>query len=326
MLIPAFARAVAGVGSPLNPERDLLWKKDFSVNSWFTIGHFDHGGQKLNFLYHAMVMALPQGSILHAVASITNETTGWYSSSEFVGPVSTATLADDRFSVETSNGGMNGDFSEMKVWANVPGGSVDIRMSASSPVIYNGGTGCFDFLGMSIHQYSVPRHDAVGRMMIDGHTVELKGVTWFDRQWQHQDFQSDASLKWTWMDINLDNGDTMSLWSAFDLTLGRELAWTTILHTDGTQTVTAIEPISKNEFDHWTSEQTGNTYPTRWLIKIPQFDAVLEVIPSPRKQELISQVKSLHRYEGASAISGTYKGKSVHGFGYVELVGKWNSN
>jgi len=32
----------------------------------------------------------------------------------------------------------------------------------------------------------------------------------------------------------------------------------------------------------------------------------------------------LTKYEGASAVSGTYGGKPVHGYGYVELVGPWN--
>lgn len=42
---------------------------------------------------------------------------------------------------------------------------------------------------------------------------------------------------------------------------------------------------------------------------------------APRRQEIISVLPFLTKYEGASKVSGTYGGKPVKGFGYVELVG-----
>ena len=52
-------------------------------------------------------------------------------------------------------------------------------------------------------------------------------------------------------------------------------------------------------------------------------DACLEVTPSPREQEIVSEFEFLHKYEGASSVKGTYKGKETTGYCYVELVGPW---
>ncbi|WLH14740.1 lipocalin family protein [Pseudomonas hefeiensis] len=102
------------------------------------------------------------------------------------------------------------------------------------------------------------------------------------------------------MDINLDNGDAVSLWSAAAKLGGKERAWATILHADGTQTVAAAEP-GLGARDVWHSEKSGARYPTRWTVRIPAMDAELEVVPSPREQEFIAKVPALNKYEGAGA-------------------------
>lgn len=58
------------------------------------------------------------------------------------------------------------------------------------------------------------------------------------------------------------------------------------------------------------------------IVKIPDYDATIEVTPSPKEQEL-SLIHGLAHYEGASSMKGIYKGKEVTGYGYVELVGAW---
>jgi len=71
------------------------------------------------------------------------------------------------------------------------------------------------------------------------------------------------------------------------------------------------------------SEKSGNRYPTRWSVRIPLLKAVLNVVPAPRQQEIVSVIPVLTKYEGASAVTGTVDGKPVKGFGYVEQYGSW---
>ena len=124
---------------------------------------------------------------------------------------------------------------------------------------------------------------------------------------------------WGWMDLNLDNGDFLSLW--FLPYEEKEVAWATVLHPNGSQSVFYVEPMLNTASNYWTSELSGISYPTRWIVSIPEIDAKMEVVSDPQNQEFFSeQVSSLTHYEGASRISGTYHGKVVNGHCYVELM------
>jgi predicted secreted hydrolase len=192
-------------------------------------------------------------------------------------------------------------------------------------VLYNGGTGLFPMLGMDVHQYSLPTLETSGTVTIEDRAYRISdGTSWFDRQWQNLAPSPEGKPlngKWAWMDLNLDNGDRISLWSADDPS-GDNNSWVTILHPGGGQTVTAIEPLSAGESDHWFSPASGKRYPTHWTVKIPAFDAELEVTPHPRAQELVPN-QALAYYEAASSVHGTYLGKETTGYCYVELVGQW---
>jgi hypothetical protein len=70
-LINNLKRNHNGVGTFLDYEKDLLWKKEYNVNSWFIIGH------TLNFLFHLMLLDVEgQQPMMQSVVSITDETTG----------------------------------------------------------------------------------------------------------------------------------------------------------------------------------------------------------------------------------------------------------
>lgn len=316
-----------GVGALIDPLADLAFKPDFETNSWFAIGHFAASGDVWNFLYH--IMSLPTsggGRAIQACLSITNETTGWYRAEDVVIPLDPASLSTTDLDIQMPNGRMHGPLDNLHITAAFADGaaSVDMQAEATSPVILNGGTGIFPLVGMTIHQYSVPRLASRGTITVDGRAHPVEGVIWFDRQWQNQGegFGVDDDFRWSWMDINLDNGDAVSLWSAPATPGGEERAWATILHADGSQTVAAAEP-GLDARDIWHSDKSGARYPTRWTVRIPAMDAELEVMPSPREQEFVSQVPALNKYEGASRMTGQWRGKPVTGFGYVELVGKW---
>lgn len=310
----------------LNPYEDLSWKKDFDNNSWFAIGHFEREGRLLNYLFHVMILRSPKGDgIVQSVVSITDETTGWYCGDDLVTPLNEAAIGDTvALDIAVPNGRIFGTLDELWLRAQLGNGSgsIEMHLSVPGPAIFNGGTGIFVMLDMQVQQYSVPRMLSKGSITFEGIRHDVEGVSWFDRQWQMQNQAADNTLKWSWMDINLETGDAISVWSAPSTVGGKERAWATILHADGTQTVAFVEPgLGATNF--WMSERSGARYPTRWTVRIPALDAVIDVSPSPREQEIVSVEPRFNKYEGASAMMGTWKGKPVKGFGYVELVGAW---
>lgn len=318
-----------GVGPLLDPVADLEWKREYAVNSWFAIGHFVEGEDILDYLFHLMILPVPGGGrVLQGVVSITNETTGWYRGEDVIVPLDQAEISETCFEIALPNGRMYGSLHNLHVEAQLVdgAGSINMDLSIASPMIFNGGGGIFPMVGTSFHQYSVPRLTSRGTITIEGRTHKVDGVSWFDRQWQHEPDgpagESLNELKWSWMDINLENGDAISLWSGPATVGGEERAWATVLHADGSQTVAAAEP-GLGADDYWESEESGARYPTRWTVRIPALDALLSVVPRPRKQEIVSKVPLLHKYEGASEMTGTWRGEPAKGFGYVELVGIW---
>ena len=304
--------------------KDLEYKKEYTINSWFAIGHFETEGQKLNYLFHLMIMQLPgQPTVLNSCISITNETTGWYSGEDIIIPLELCEVSDNEFNIKAPNGFMTGNYEKMTISATMPSGGISATLLAEGYPLFNGGTGRIPLLGMDVHQYSLPTLKTTGTITIEGKEYAIEGDTWFDRQWQIQD-KDITTANWSWMDINLDNGEKISLWDSLDREAGDERAWATIMQTDGTLTLTSVKNFSEGASDFWKSPKTGNTYPTHWVIEIADFDAVLEVSPSPREQEIASMIPFLNKYEGASFVKGTYKGKEVSGYCYVELVGNWS--
>ena len=320
---PAPLSAPAGVGPLLDAVKDLPIKADYDVNSWFVTGHFTAEGHTISCLYHVMVMKTPDGQrVIQSVASITDETTGWYSAGDMLLPYTGEGETADGINYSLPNGAMHITPDGIEAKATLKNGSLDLQMTPVSPTLYNGGTGIFPLLGMTIHEYSVPVMKTTGSITMDGKTYKIDGNGWFDRQWQDNAPAGSPDATWSWMGLRLDNGDSISLWSAFDGAIGKDRAWATVLHPDGSQTVAAVEP-SLGAADEWTSEESGNTYPTRWSVSIPALDVQLDVLPAPRHQEIISVAPYLTKYEGASTVTGSYGGEPITGYGYVELVGVW---
>ena len=256
------------------------------------------------------------------VFSVTNETTGAYYGEDHFYPFNEVGISEDTFHIKVPNGFLEGDLDTMKLKAHMEHASLDVTMHSVGNVLYNGGAGMFPVLGITVHQYSIPELVTKGTITIDGKTYEVNGISWFDRQWQQAATTMSASagkFRWTWMDLNLDCGEYISLWSVVNLETNAENAWATILHKDGSQTVAAMEPLTRNQSEYWKSPVSNQNYPTRWLVNIPEMDTRLEVTASPKEQEIASA--HIPKYEAASTVKGTYKGNETAGYCYVELVG-----
>jgi predicted secreted hydrolase len=311
-----------GVMPLINAQSDFNYKTEYNVNSWFSIGHIEDKGHRLSFLTHLMIYCMPGlPPFLNSCFSVTDETTGWYQSEDKKTPLNEATISKSAFSIAAPNVKMWGSLEQLCIQASMKSVELNIVMNPVGHVIYNGGAGQFSMLGMTINQYSLPTLKTTGTLTINDAVYDAAGISWFDRQWEMK--SGDLNGRWSWMDINLDCGDAISLWGYVDASAGDEHAWATILHSDGTQSVVTIEPLSKGESEYWISSNTKRKYPTHWVVKIPIFDAVLEVVPFPKEQEIVSEFPMLHKYEGASSVTGTYRGKKVSGYCYVELVARW---
>ncbi len=305
-------------------ERDLFPKKDYITNSWFVCGHFDAEGRKLHYFYDVLLGGVPgQAEIVVDNMSVTDETgQECYHFSEAY-PLTMCEVGENDFLIKTPHAQIYGNLDELFLNATMENVELNVKLIPSGYPIYNAGDGNFMVGDMISFQYSVPQLKTEGTLSIKGHDYPLSGFSWLDRQWGGDMATPMKAVSrvpmWGWMDLNLDNGDFLSLWFLPDEK--GEVAWVTVVHPDGSQSVLYVEPMIKTASDYWRSELSGISYPTRWIVNIPDLNAKLEVVSDPQNQEVFSkQVPNLTHYEGASKISGTYRGEEVHGHCYVELM------
>ncbi|MGH2709521.1 MAG: lipocalin family protein, partial [Actinomycetota bacterium] len=158
------------------------------------------------------------------------------------------------------------------------------------------------FLDGTSYHYSLPSLATRGTLEVNDRTYRVTGESWLDRQWGSWDMK--VLDKWTWMALQLSNGDRLNLWNL--LAQGRELSYATVLHPDGTHEIVAVKPLAEGTSDFWTSPASGKRYGTRWIVDIPSLDARFTVAAHPREQELLTDYGNV--YEGASTVTGRYRG------------------
>jgi predicted secreted hydrolase len=91
----------------------------------------------------------------------------------------------------------------------------------------------------------------------------------------------------------------------------------TFVSADGIASHLDANDVDITVLDTWESPE-GGTYPSRWMLRVPQLNLELSVTPVLADQELITTVRY---WEGAVDVLGKRNGQPVEGRGYVELTG-----
>lgn len=311
---------------------DINLKPEMAGNSWFWVGHFDSAGHTLNFMYHVSVLCISQllpVKMINSVLSITDETGKIYRHEDRFYKAKNGEVANEGFGIRTAQDTAEGSLDNMHIASKMKDGAVDITMRGKGYPLYNLCTGYFDIAGLPNYQYSFPSMEAEGTITLDSVQYPVSGMVWFDRQFAHKPkgrkLGDGYNCKWVWMNIRFDNDDdVISLFGVTELATQKENCWATVLHPDGTQAGAGVDPMNASSFDVWESPVTNMKYPTGWKVVIPEWDSRLEVKSVMDEQEIAAENAAGRKYEGASRIHGTYKGKQVTGYCCLELVGGWN--
>jgi predicted secreted hydrolase len=282
---------------------------------WYAVGHLNARGHRFGYEVQIGNVQVP-----YVLIAITDKTTGaYYSQSQFY-PADQTSFSTTALDVRTPSATLSGPMDAMRLHATLPAGEINLTLSARGPVLYTNGTGLMPFLGGTSYYYSLPSLASQGTLTENGHTYPVTGESWLDHQWGTWDWST--LQKWTWMPVQLSNGDRINLWDSF--AQGGEFHYATVLHPDGTHEIVAVNPLADGTSGFWTSPTTGNRYGTRWTVTIPALDARLTIAAQPQGQEIPWNswlFKGI--YEGASSVTGRYQGKLVTGQAYVEQLGNW---
>jgi predicted secreted hydrolase len=300
---------------------DLVAKEGVAQDSWFVISHLTSGSNRLDLLVHYIRLTPPQTDpMIQAMVSVLDPVSGASIAEEKDYKGSEATFSTSSLDVQTPAGGVSGNASAMHVTGRFQRINVDLTLAHQGPLLANLGTGILPFYGEINYEYALPNMKTVGSVVVDGKHYQVEGVSWFDRQWGQMAQSFWAHMKWSWMGICLDNGDRISLWDIIDG--DKEHAFATLLHPDGRHEIVDVEPLAQGATSIWPSAATGHRYPTHWVVSIPTLKARLRVEPLVREQELVSPI-GIHKYEGASKVTGEMQDEPATGHAVVEMVGDW---
>ena len=176
--------------------------------------------------------------------------------------------------------------------------------------------------GQASHYYSFTRLGTTGTVTIGQESFEVTGTSWMDHEFGSADLGQDL-VGWDWFSVQLADRTEVMLYrlrhadgSADPVSSG------TIIDRDGRGRHLSIRDFTLEPLSYWTSTASNARYPQRWRLVIPSEQLSLDLQPRLAEQELVTNRSTQVTYwEGAIEASGTTRGQSIKGEGYMELTG-----
>ncbi len=176
--------------------------------------------------------------------------------------------------------------------------------------------------GQASHYYSFTRLKTTGSLTINGEQFEVSGFSWMDHEFGSSDLGADQ-VGWDWFSIQLEDDTELMLYRMRLKDGSTDLASSgTVVLADGRTRHLEVTDFEIESTATWTSPESKATYPSRWRLRLPSLNLVLDVTPLLADQELRTSRSTIVSYwEGAVVVTGTKQGKPMKGHGYVELTG-----
>jgi predicted secreted hydrolase len=253
--------------------------------------------------------------------SVLDETTGYYFSDEMNQRwLNDTHVALDKLDILMPGGHLSGTIRQLTVEGHIEKESerfdMKLSMNPRGHPLLNLVTGMIPFSGGIDWEYALPRMETAGELNVRGKKYTVRGWSWLDREWGRF-----GPSKWTWMNIQLNNGVQISLWdeqtddSNPASYVGGAGRFATILDPDGGLMVTAVRI---EELDTWISQKKPNrTYAKKWRVTIPGRTNLM--VNSLQDGQEIESKMGANRVESKSEVEGTYESKLVTGVTIVEM-------
>jgi predicted secreted hydrolase len=172
--------------------------------------------------------------------------------------------------------------------------------------------------GNASHYFSQTRLVSSGEIVINGEQFLVEGLSWMDHEFSTSAL-SPGQIGWDWFSIQLDEDRELMLFQIrrADGSIDPNSSGT-LIDPEGSTHSLEVEDFNIQTGRTWRSPNTSAEYPVEWEIQIPEYDLDLSLKPYLLDQELDL---SFTYWEGAVEVSGTYRGRSIQGRGFVEMTG-----
>lgn len=166
--------------------------------------------------------------------------------------------------------------------------------------------------------YSLPHLAVEGRVVVEGHELEVRGEAWLDHEWSSEPLAGEAS-GWDWIGINLADGGALMAFRIRRKDGGTLWAGGALRSADGRTRSLRPDEVRFIPVRSWRSPRSGAEYPVG--LRVEAAGLALEIDPLMDDQELDARASTGTIYwEGAVRAR---QGEKPAARGYLELTGYW---
>jgi len=199
------------------------------------------------------------------------------------------------------------------------GRGIDLTLVQERMPLIHGGGGISPKSSKPVHAshyYSLTRLKAAGSVQINGKSLPVTGLVWFDHEWATNSLDA-SEAGWDWSGLHLSNGDDLMLFRIRDQEGKTVFVSGTLRDTNGQ--VRQISDLELKPHGTWKSPHTAGVYPGGCEVRIPSLGLSLDLKPRLADQELV--LAPFAYWEGAVKGEGMIKGAPVKAEGYLEMTG-----
>jgi predicted secreted hydrolase len=169
--------------------------------------------------------------------------------------------------------------------------------------------------GNASYYYSFTRMATRGALRLQNDTIEVNGLSWFDREWSTSALDQNQS-GWNWFSLQLDSGDDLMYYQLIDIEgladLNSQGKW---IDSGGKSLTIKPKDITLEILEEWQSDD-GKRYPTRWRMDYKAANKSWIIAAVMEDQYMNLAVKY---WEGAVAVYDA-ESRDLVGRGYLEMT------
>jgi predicted secreted hydrolase len=172
--------------------------------------------------------------------------------------------------------------------------------------------------GQASYYYSMTRLATTGTLTVAGHTFEVEGLSWLDREFSSNAL-ADSQSGWDWLALCLDDGTDLMLYRLRDKAGRTDYLSGTRIDSAGQVTYLSGKEIALTPSHEWKSAASGAAYPQQWTVTCPGVPTLLVKTRIPNQELQTPNSTDVTYYEGTVEVNDG-SGRPV-GEGYLEMTG-----
>ena len=179
--------------------------------------------------------------------------------------------------------------------------------------------------GDDMFYYFIPRCSVTGQISLSGKTHQIQqGQGWYDHEFGGCIPENDKEVMdyaWNWAAVQLDNNMEITAATLVNPADGTIMETRTVIIDKNSKRQAYTNMTLESVGEEWTSCRTFRTYPTKWLLKIPEANVELRIDACVEDQEFMTLLSKPAFWEGRCDVYGTMNGQHVTGLAFIERNG-----